>query len=712
MTKLGYPEYWWGAPARGHVAQFSPDREKFVVVLRRGDLENNTNEYSMLLWQTQDIFRSPASDVLLTMSSSSNRPAIQNVKWLPDNETVVFLGENVGEQSQLYALNVQTRTLRKLSESRDNILAYDVSPSGGYFAYVASSVAENLWDDKTRRTGVRISTQMIEDILAGKKGQSDKRLFFQAGNGTARLIHTRDRIDYGNGANDPLVSPDGKYIVLLLKALEFPPNWNGYSDPDLQRAIAEKRPPGRTTWVTRFELIDTSTGAGRPLLNVPQKSWDTEAAWSPDGHSILITNTYLPLDNESGEELQIRKSKKFTVEVSVPGGEITPVSQEDLKLISWSRKNELRFELGRRTEKEEPRDKLVFRKTGGKWKKVRNAFTPSRLEIVLEESMNSPPRIFAVDLQSHAHSLLLDLNPQFNQLHFGKVEEITWKGADGIEIKGGLYYPVDYEPGKRYPLVIQTHDWTPDRFWIDGPWTTAFAAQPLAGKGIMVLQGEKWGVDGDWWSKVADTPEETKKEVTTYERAISYLDEKGLIDRSRVGLIGFSRTCMYTKYALTQSTYHFAAASVTDGVDAGYFQYIAFSNASPGFAEEFEGINGGEPFGKGLPRWVELSPGFNIDKVHAPLLITALDPGSALGEWEWFAALTRLGKPVDMVMMNDGEHLLQKPWDRMISQQGTVDWFVFWLKGEEDMDPAKAEEYGRWRELRKLQAALDGDSGK
>jgi len=39
----------------------------------------------------------------------------------------------------------------------------------------------------------------------------------------------------------------------------------------------------------------------------------------------------------------------------------------------------------------------------------------------------------------------------------------------------------------------------------------------------------------------------------------------------------------------------------------------------------------------------------------------------------------------------------------MTSQQGAVDWLSFWLKGEEDPDPAKAEQYKRWHELRKLQ---------
>ncbi len=52
----------------------------------------------------------------------------------------------------------------------------------------------------------------------------------------------------------------------------------------------------------------------------------------------------------------------------------------------------------------------------------------------------------------------------------------------------------------------------------------------------------------------------------------------------------------------------------------------------------------------------------------------------------------------------DGVHVLEKPWDRMASQQTNVDWFCFWLKGEEDPDPAKVEQYKRWRELRKLQA--------
>jgi hypothetical protein len=43
----------------------------------------------------------------------------------------------------------------------------------------------------------------------------------------------------------------------------------------------------------------------------------------------------------------------------------------------------------------------------------------------------------------------------------------------------------------------------------------------------------------------------------------------------------------------------------------------------------------------------------------------------------------------------------------MVSQQGTVDWFCFWLKGEEDPDPAKVGQYQRWRELKEIQQESD-----
>ena len=60
------------------------------------------------------------------------------------------------------------------------------------------------------------------------------------------------------------------------------------------------------------------------------------------------------------------------------------------------------------------------------------------------------------------------------------------------------------------------------------------------------------------------------------------------------------------------------------------------------------------------------------------------EPMLGLTNGEELARLKRLGKPVEMMFIPDAVHMLQKPWHRMISMQGNVDWFCFWLQGEED----------------------------
>lgn len=196
----------------------------------------------------------------------------------------------------------------------------------------------------------------------------------------------------------------------------------------------------------------------------------------------------------------------------------------------------------------------------------------------MEQDSNTPPRLYASFKTTHAKLLLLVPNPQFEQLEFGKVEEIALKDGQE-EIRAGLYYPVDYSPGKRYSLVIQAHGWSAKQFWLDGPFTTAFAAQALAGKGIMVVQLSFLDEDK------AGTVEQAPLESSQVTKLVDYPDNRGLIDTERVGLIGFSRTCFHVKYALTHSKFRFAAASVTEGFDGGYISYVL---SAPTFTQELK----------------------------------------------------------------------------------------------------------------------------
>jgi dipeptidyl aminopeptidase/acylaminoacyl peptidase len=693
------------------LAKFSPDGKRFVVFLKKGNLETNTNEYSLLLFETDEVFRSPTPRVLLSMSSSSNRPAIQNVLWLDDNDTILFLGEHPGETTQLYSLKCRSKELKKLTNHATNLSSFVAGGKGGEIVFAAENPELSFVNEDTARKGINVTSELLSDLIAGKHGggeDDDHTLFIkQAGSEAETRITTEGRVGWYSGM---WLSPDGRHLVVETQATHFPDAWTEYEGELLKGSRPTPSAPGAETWIFQYELVDIRAGVGRLLLDAPIPLGEiSEVAWSSDSQSVVMGDMYLPLNIDDAAERSRRKTHTFLVESRISSRQFVKISDEDLRLLHWDAKtNAVVCDVGRVDSfKGKATRKVYFRKRndndGSTWSQSSVAqaqakAAPSLPDIVLDESMNQPPRIFAIDPGAGRRSLLMDLNPQFQDLALARVEEVAWKASGHNEVKAGLYWPLDYVAGKKYPLVIQTHGWSPDRFWIDGPLTTAFAAQALAGKGFFVLQVDE--SPGDL--HLEDTPQEAPAAMAIYDSAIDFLDRKGLIDRDRVGITGFSRTYWHVTYALTHSKHHFAAAAVADGVDYSYFQYMVFSNFYQTWAGSFDLTNGAPPFGKGLLKWFKVSPAFLMDKVETPLRIQTLGHASLLSDWHWFSGLTTLGKPVEMIYIPDGTHVLEKPWDRMISQQGNVDWFCFWLKGEEDPDPAKADQYKRWRELLKL----------
>jgi len=296
-----------------------------------------------------------------------------------------------------------------------------------------------------------------------------------------------------------------------------------------------------------------------------------------------------------------------------------------------------------------------------------------------------------------ASRIVWDPNPQLKDIELGQANVYLWKDQKGREWKAGLYKPSDYKLGQRYPLVIQTRDFSASYFEPSGVYPTAFAARALAAAGITVIQvGEHLPIL---------TTDEASSAASSYEILANQLVAEGVADKENIGIIGFSRSCYYVMETLTKSSIHFKAASITDGVMETYFQYILVANRPS--TPEADRLIGAPPFAGGLQEWLKRSPGFNLDRINAPLMVIGEGPWSLLFMWEPYAGLRYLKKPVDLIMLNTGEHVLTNPAVRMASQGGSVDWFRFWLQGYEDPDPAKAEQYARWRELRKLQEEND-----
>jgi dipeptidyl aminopeptidase/acylaminoacyl peptidase len=196
------------------------------------------------------------------------------------------------------------------------------------------------------------------------------------------------------------------------------------------------------------------------------------------------------------------------------------------------------------------------------------------------------------------------------------------------------------------------------------------------------------------------TAHEAEDNVRGFDAAIDSLSAQGLIDPDRVGIIGFSRTCWYVESALVKDPGRFAAASIADGMDHGYMQSMLFDLDRP--TSEIQKTYGAQPFGAGLQKWLALSPPFSLDRVQTPVMITAIGPGSVLAEWELYSSLHQQKKAVDLLYIPHGQHILQKPLDRLASQQTTVDWFRYWLQNYKQPHPYNQIQYERWGRLRDL----------
>jgi dipeptidyl aminopeptidase/acylaminoacyl peptidase len=705
MTRWADHEYFIGGRPGGRVAVFSPDSRRFVVVVKKGNLEGNTNVYSVLLFRTRDAFVSPKPRVLVRMSSSSNRDAIQSLKWLDDSRRLVFLGENLSAESAVYCVDVETGRLTKLTSQSTSILAYDISDSGHELIYHAAGGGRISMED-ARRNGVVITTQHASDLIYCRCDSNEKpagaedELFVQL-NGRAPVRISSS--DFVTKVKPLSLSPNGRYGLLGMMVRDIPPSWAEYEDRLLHPDIVEKRKPGTPSNVMHYVLLDTSHRLLTPLLDAPMGWLNRGFAWAKDGNSIVLSGVYLPLDIPDPIERETRKKKSFVVEVKLPTKEVVKITDADLLVTRWDRATGKLLLVSEEWRKTLPPQ--AYRKIDSAWSQVPvtedDTRTGHQLDATLEEDMNTPPKVF-VSTRSHRKTLLLDLNPQFAQLQFGKVEAISWRATDGHEVTGGLYLPPDYREGERYPLVIQTHGFQKDKFWIDGPWSSAFAAQPLAARRIVVLQvGVSSEADQDL--KYFNTPEEAPRQMAAYEGAIDYLDGRGVIDRNRVGIVGFSRTVFHVEYTLTHSKYQLAAVSLADGFDGGYLNYLLWPNTDSVL------VNGGSPVGAGIASWLKNSPGFNLNEVRAPVRIEYYGRANFFGGWQLFSSLSLLGKPVDFVWLPYATHLLVKPWERLTSQQGNVDWFVFWLNGTEDYAPSKRGQYARWEELRSLPNQNDKD---
>jgi dipeptidyl aminopeptidase/acylaminoacyl peptidase len=718
-----------GAPAE---VLFSPDGIYFVVKTERGRLDINRVQDEVRFYRSRDLkkFLDHSSEprpspVWILKRTGREGGVIGGLQWLADSSGIAFLESVVGGNHRITLADLRKKTLEPLTPETEMVKAFDFRDRKHY-VYTVADPAEQQKKKAEREAASVVGTGrnlvdliLPDDPITARIAPSTTSLW--AVIGSNRFEVKKDGAPLANFGSFAL-SPDGKSLVTTLPVLDVPSDWETLYPPppytDSKNRIHAGHYDARSSHVHQYVRVDLQTGSIQSLADAPladDAGWRAigNPGWSSDGREILLPNTFLKskentpsrpcvavMDIFSGTITCVEVLKAHNTETSVEEGYHLVwgarfASGKGRVMVAFVSHKDQSF---RTTEYERMND--IWQAVG----ELKGSFPAEHngLEVSVNQGLNDPAVLVAATKQTSR--VIWDPNPQLKNIELGQASVYTWRDKEGREWKGGLYKPVNYKPGQRYPLVIQTHGFSESEFRPSGVFPTAFAARALAAVGIMVLQTAA-GVAGANCPFV--TPEEGPCAVAMLESAANQLVSDGLVDRERIGIIGFSRTCFSVMEILTTGSVHLKAASITDGVMFDYLGYILFTDR---ISIEADRVIGAPPFGEGLQQWTKRSPGFNLDKVTTPLLVVGAGPASLLSMWGPYAGLRYLHKPVELIMLSTDEHVLTNPAVRMVSQEGSVDWFRFWLQNYEDRDPAKAGQYARWRGLRKLQE--ENEKGK
>ena len=434
----------------------------------------------------------------------------------------------------------------------------------------------------------------------------------------------------------------------------------------------------------------------------------TDRLWQGRGESVILAGTHLPLSkggNASAASHVIEywpDSGRWKVVARMVGrvkaAESTP---DGFVVVDGDRRR--RFQ----------------RRDAGGWREVADdgkaADAPATAwSLRLKQSLNEPPDVVA-DGPAGQTVRLTRLNPQFSTATWGVMKPYAWRDAKGRDWAGGLLGPEETAPPGRRPLLIQTYFFDHEAFYLDGPnfnfgFTSAYPGRAFVRDGILVL------AMGLQPSSGADPGTDSHMKLTQFYEgvrgAVSALVRDGLVDPDRVGIIGFSTTGETTLNLVTFSDLAIRAATLADGDTNTLFQLsVAYGVEA---WRQMEDMNRGLPFGPTRDEWLRNDPSLNTDCVRAALRIESYGV-PVYGNYDIYALLRRQYKPVEMVLIPGGAHSLAMPSERMVSLQGNVDWYRFWLKGEERTVPVLAAEtpaslkaqYDAWREMEKMKVQVD-----
>lgn len=297
--------------------------------------------------------------------------------------------------------------------------------------------------------------------------------------------------------------------------------------------------------------------------------------------------------------------------------------------------------------------------------------------IVVKESYTDSPNIFATsDLLEQQK--LSNTNPQQNLYNWGTSELMHWTTPKGNTSTGILYKPEDFNPNKKYPMIVYFYEKLSDnlnRYVAPAPTPSRLNISYFVSNGYLVFTPDISYTDG--------FPGESAMEYIN--SGVEKLKQNSWVDGAKVGVQGQSWGGYQVAYLIAHTDMYAAAWSGAPVVNmTSAYGGIRWTS---GMNRQFQYEKSQSRLGKNLweapDLYIKNSPLFTIDRVTTPVVIMSNDKDGAVPWYqgiEMFTALRRLGKPAWLLNYNGDDHNLVKRQNRKDIQIREQQFFDYYLK--------------------------------